>query len=343
MPKKNVLLNENVGVTPESTSAAASLAPNSSPVNDPKSKVEALAAIIGDLAKVEVSDLAKLHQQVLAQNSKTLSASIPDGTAESLKKSVEAGTGGSIKNALAGAVKEDVENLFSGEELTEEFKEKTVTLFEAAVNSRVEAEVVRIEEEAAENIDKLLEGLTSEIVNRIDDYMGFVVEEWMKENEIAIQSSLRNDLTEDFIDGLKKLFSEHYIDVPQDKVDVVETLSLKVDSLREDLDTLVSENARLKENEKQRLKEDIIVECSNGLTLSETEKLVELSDGIEFEDVEDFRKKVNILKESAFTKETAKPSKENRRQLTEAIEEDENGPDYVNPQVQRYAEMLNKR
>jgi len=341
MPKK-VKTPESEMIEEDGTTAAAqSLAPNSAPADDARSRTELMAAILGDLAKIEVSDLAKLHDQVLAQNSKQFASSIPDGRAEELRSTIDPAVP-PASASLKAAVKEDVENLFSGEQdLSEEFREKTATLFEAAVDARVAVEVARLEEQVSADSDSLIEHVTVAMIDKLDSYLNVVTEEWLKENEVAVESSLRNELTMEFIEGLKGLFAEHYIEIPEDKVDVVENLSQKVDRLSEQLDSAITEINSLREEKVQRTREDIVSECADSLSLAQAEKLWSLSESIDFEDEDTFKKKVLTLRESAFTQKARASQKTGTRQLTEATEDQpEAGVKYTDANVRRYAEQI---
>ena len=192
-------------------------------------------------------------------------------------------------------IKEDLAGLF-GEDLTEEFKEKVTTLFEAALADRVSTEATRLEEEKVAEIEEI----KAELTEQVDTYMTYVVEQWMKENEVAIENSLKNEITESFISGLKDLFVESYIEVPSDKTDIVEELAGQVESLEEDLNAAIAENVEMKKMINEAQMEAILDEVCEGLADTQTEKLKVLAEGISFEDADNYRKKLEIVKESYF-------------------------------------------
>ena len=207
-------------------------------------------------------------------------------------------------------VKDDVEALVQGEDgLTEEFKEKASTIFEAAVQAKVLEEVNKkadeIETQFKEDQDKSSENFQKEMTEKVDGYLTYVVEEWMKENELAIERGIRSELVEDFMSGLKTLFAEHYIDIPEEKVDMVDDLFTKVEDLETSLDEEINRGVELQKELAQFKKDDAISEVTKDLADTETEKISKLAEGIEYENSEQYIEKLNVLKESYFPKSDA--------------------------------------
>jgi hypothetical protein len=207
-------------------------------------------------------------------------------------------------------VKDDVEALIQGEDgLTEEFKQKASTIFEAAVQAKVLEEVNKkadeIETQLKEDQDKSSEGFKKEMTEKVDGYLTYVVEEWMKENELAIEKGIRSELVEDFMSGLKTLFAEHYIDIPEEKVDMVDDLFTKVEDLESSLDEEINRGVELQKELAQFKKDDAISEVTKDLADTETEKISKLAEGIEYENQEQYIEKLNVLKESYFPKSDA--------------------------------------
>lgn len=217
--------------------------------------------------------------------------------------------------------------------LSEEFKEVSSTIFEAAVNSAVSEKIDTLEEEYEERFTGELDEAKEEMVEKIDSYLNYVVEQWMEDNKVEIQSGLRNEISEDFLKGLKDLFTESYVEVPESKVDLVDELVDQIEDLEEKVNTqtekemdLVSENVELK-------REAILIEQTSGLADTQVEKLRELSENVDFEDEEKFTSKVGTLKESFFSE--AKPKTQSLNEQTAS--DDENGdPEEVSPQMQQY-------
>ena len=199
-------------------------------------------------------------------------------------------------------VSEDVSALTEGEELSEEFKTKAATIFEAAVKSKLRSEVTRIESEKTQEVAEEINKVRDELTEKVDAYMNYVVEEWMKENEIAIERGLKGEIAEDFISGLKALFEEHYIDVPDEKYDILEAQSEKIDELESKINEQIEKSAELKKQNDKLVRESVFVEVSKDLADTEVEKFKGLAEEVEFNGEESFTEKLNQLKESYFPK-----------------------------------------
>ena len=197
-------------------------------------------------------------------------------------------------------VKEDVDALVEGEELSEEFKEKASTIFEAAVKSRTREEITRIDDELKVEAAENLETVKEELTEKVDNYLNYVVDEWTKENELAIERGLKGEIAEDFISGLKQLFEDHYIDVPDEKYDVLEAQSEKITELEEKLNEEIQKNIESKEVKDVLVRESAISDVSEDLADTEVEKFRTLVQDVEFSDEESFKEKLNTLKESYF-------------------------------------------
>ena len=197
-------------------------------------------------------------------------------------------------------VKEDVDALVAGEDLSEEFKDKAATIFEAAVKSKIRSEVVRMEEGYAVALEEATETIKEELSEKVDDYLGYVVEEWMKENELAVERGLKGEIAEDFISGLKQLFEDHYIDVPDEKYDVLEAQSEKIAELEEKLNGMIEENVEKKKVVESLTREQITSEVSHDLAATEVEKFKSLTEDVDFVTEDSFRAKLDTLKESYF-------------------------------------------
>jgi hypothetical protein len=237
-------------------------------------------------------------------------------------------------------MKEDVEEMFAGSDLSEEFKDKASTLFEAAISARIITETARLEEEFEQKLEEQVSVINEELASKIDTYLDYVVENWMKENEVAIESALRNEIMEEFMDGLKNLFSEHYINVPEDKVEVLEALAQKVSELEVKLDETISENAILKGELVEDQARGIFEELASDLALTQQEKFSALAEGIEFDgNLETYAKKLNIIKENYFRTETTTKSSNIEEETFEG-EITESTNRYVDPNVNRYVQAI---
>ena len=207
-------------------------------------------------------------------------------------------------------VKDDVSALIEGEEgLTEEFKEKASTIFEAAVQAKVIEEVnkkvAQIETHNKTEQDQVSGDFLNDMTEKVDGYLTYVVEEWMKENELAIERGIRTELVEDFMSGLRTLFTEHYIDIPEEKVDMVDDLFTKVEDLEKQLDEEIDHGVDLQKELAQFKKDDALRNATKDLADTETEKISKLAEGIEYENAEQYIEKLNVLKESYFPKSDA--------------------------------------
>ena len=208
-------------------------------------------------------------------------------------------------------MKEDVAALTEGEELSEEFKQKAATVFEAAVKAKLVEEIENLEGEYETKVNEKVSEVKEEIVDKVDAYLNYVVEEWMKENELAIEKGLRNEITEDFIGGLKSLFESHYINVPQEKYDVIESQAAEIEKLKEDINKSMEKNIELNQKIAESTREDIIKDVSSDLAATEADKLKGLAESIEYKDAESFRKSVETLKNSYYPKAKASDTESN--------------------------------
>ena len=200
-------------------------------------------------------------------------------------------------------VSEHVEALMNGEgDLSEEFKRKAATVFEAAVKSKVRDEVARLEDEYKSELDENMKTTKSELVEKVDTYLNYVVEEWMKENELAIERGLKGEIAEDFISGLKQLFEDHYVDIPDEKYDVLGAQSDKISELESKLNETIERVVTLNNANAILVREQVISEISKDLAETEIEKFKSLTDDVEFKDEESFKEKLDTLKESYFPK-----------------------------------------
>ena len=208
-------------------------------------------------------------------------------------------------------MKEDVAALTDGEDLSEEFKQKASTIFEAAVKAKLVEEIEKLEGEYETKVDEKVSEVKEEIVDKVDAYLNYVVEEWMKENELAIEKGLRNEITEDFIGGLKSLFESHYINVPQEKYDVIESQAAEIEKLKEEVNRSIEKNIELNQKIAESTREEIIKDVSSDLAATEVDKLKGLAEGIEYKDAESFRKSVETLKNSYYPKAKASDTESN--------------------------------
>lgn len=266
-------------------------------------------------------------------------------TAGSNKASVgmkgSAATPGQSYSFAPNSVKEDIEAMFSGTELSEDFKEKATVIFEAAVTAQVNEVVADLEEQYNTALAEELAKIHEDLSNKIDQYMTYTVEQWMEQNQVAIEHSLRTEITESFIEKLKGLFEESYITVPEEKFDVVEEMQSQVEEIKSQLDAAIAENMTLKDALSESARKDIIAQVSEGLAATQAEKLVALAEGVEFDSVDNYRKKLEIVKENYFPSDKPASAKQN---LLEQINEENVEPAKatVNSPVSMYAQAISR-
>ena len=202
-------------------------------------------------------------------------------------------------------VSDDVKALVEGEDLSEEFQTKAATIFEAAVKSKLRGEVERLEMESTQTVAEEIETFKKELTEKVDSYLDYVVKEWMQENELAIDRGLKGEIAEDFITGLKALFEEHYIDVPDEKYDILEGQAQKIEELESKLNETIEKMTAMNKEKSTLVREQVIAKVSTDLAETEKEKFEGLVEDVEFADEESFTAKLNTLKESYFPKTVA--------------------------------------
>lgn len=331
---KSEISEEYEEMVDEGTEAANSLATHSSANssnNDPKSKLEYLKGVIGAAASLKNEDLVKLYTSMMAQIGKET---------EKLPSGANAGSNAAtIKAKSSAAVKEDMDAIFGDTDLSEDFKSKVTTLFEAAVASRIIEETVRLEEEYDNAFNEATSELEDALTEQLNDYLDYVADKWLEENTIAVESNLRNELVENFIVGLKGLFEENYIDVPEDKVDVLEQLFSEKEELETKFNELVSEHIELKKILEEAAKNEVFDTVKEGLTLTQLEKFKTLAEGIEFSDLDTYKSKLEIVKENYFIKsiksDTAVVDDKVEEQINESVK-------YVDPSIAQYAKAITR-
>ena len=239
-------------------------------------------------------------------------------------------------------VEDDIEALTKDEEgLSEEFKKKAKTIFEAAVHAKVVDEVNDRMEAQNKEQETASQEFQKELTEKVDGYLTYVVEEWMKENELAIERGIRSELVEDFMSGLKTLFTEHYIDIPEEKVDMVDDLFTKVEDLETSLDEEINRGVELQKELAQFKKDDALKSATKDLADSDSEKIAKLAEGIEYENQEQYVEKLNVLKESYFPKSEAVTS-----EITETDEnievQSEETPEKLDESMKHYTSAIRR-
>jgi len=244
------------------------------------------------------------------------------------------------KMKMKEKMKEDVEALFADDStISEEFKSKVSTIFEARVADRVSQIEEETEAKYAGMLEEAVESIRADLTEKVDDYLSYVVEQWMKDNEIAIESGLRSELTEDFIAGMRNLFAEHYIDVPAEKVDLVDELAGKVEELESKLNEEIERAVDLKKSLVESRKVEMTREVCEGLTDTQVEKIKSLAESVEFSTEDEYKQKLETIRENYFPSNAKKATE---AQLHEEFEEEEAKKVINDPFVAAVSQAISK-
>ena len=308
----------------------------------PKTKAGMVKAIYDQLNSMKKAELSDSFSKIMGATSLNEEEEEEDDE-EEVKAGYKMENKKLKKEDLDLDVKEDMDAIMNGEELSEDFKTKAATIFEAAVSAKVISEVNQrvdaLEEEFKKEIQEAKEEYKSNMSEKVDGYLNYVVEEWMKENELAVERGIRSELVEDFMTGLKNLFQEHYIDIPEEKVDLVDDLFEKVEDLEKQLDETVNNSVEMKKELAEFKKQEALRDVSEELADTEKEKLQKLSEGVDYEDSEQYKEKLEVIKENYFPKGEDTP-----QPLTEEVENNESDElvEDVDASVSFYANALKR-
>ena len=284
---------------PESIATVDKAANATSKVAPPKTKAGMVNAMYKAASKMKKADLMAAYSKMM-------------GESVELEDEAELNTTAELSAIVDGEAT-----------LSEEFKEKTAIIFETAVKTKLSEEVTRLEEQYAEELAEEVETIKTDLVGKVDSYLNYVVETWMEENKLAIEAGLRTEIAEGFMNGMRDLFVESYVEVPESKVDLVDDLAEQVSELEEKLNATTGDAISLAEELETYKRNTIIAEASRGLADTQAEKLAELLSNVDFETEETFINKVNTVKESYFSKEIPEQLEESVSTLTEDTEQEE--------------------
>ena len=268
----------------------------------PKLKSDMLDGLVAHMKGLKKEELAALYSNTLMTEEDEEEEEEEDEDEEEMEamhhKKMKKESIDQVVDSLD--VSDDVNALVDGEELSEEFKTKAATIFESAVKSKVRTELEKIQEENDKVIEEMAESTINDMTEKVDDYLNYVVEQWMEENQLAIERGLKGEIAEDFISGLKNLFEDHYIDVPDEKYDILEANLTKIEELEEKLNKQMDENIQLRKAKGELVKESLVADVANGMTDTETEKFQSLVEDVEFSDEESYTEKLQTIRESYF-------------------------------------------
>jgi len=232
-------------------------------------------------------------------------------------------------------IEEDVNALLGGEELSEEFKEKAKTIFEAALTSKVAEIKETLEAQYEEKLVEQVEEIKEELAQRVDSYLEYVAEEWFTENELAVEQGLKTEMTESFLEGMKSLFEAHYVSIPEDKYDVLESMVEKLDDMETKLNEQIEKNIHLNQRLAESVADGIFDQISEGLAATQREKLASLAESVEFESEEEYREKLEMLRESYFS--SNKTPKVKTETLSEGVDV---APESISGSMDAYLKTL---
>ena len=236
-------------------------------------------------------------------------------------------------------VEQDVQALFEGEELSEEFQSKARTIFEAAIKEKVSEIKENLQTAYEQALVEEVASVRDELTERVDAYLEYVADEWIQENQLQVESGLKTEMTESFLEGMKSLFEEHYVSVPEDKYDVLESMVDKLDEMESKLNEQIERNVALNQRLAESSSDVILADVAEGLALSQKEKLASLASNVEFESETDYREKLEKLKESYFPSKTSAPSAHSET-ISEGTAVD--SPQQVSSAMEAYMQTLGR-
>jgi hypothetical protein len=234
------------------------------------------------------------------------------------------------------SIEEDVNALLAGEELSEEFQAKAKIIFEAAIRSKVSEIQESLEEQYASALAEEVEGIKSELSERVDSYLEYVADEWFNENSLVIEQGLKTEMTESFLQGMKGLFEEHYVSIPEDKYDVLESMVEKLDEMETKLNEQIEKNVSLNKRLAESVADGIFEQVADGLADTQKDKLASLAESVEFESEEEYREKLETLKESYFPSRVVSPSARTES-LSEGVD---SSPESISGTMSAYLKTL---
>ena len=331
--------------TPGATLAQVKDVVNSKAAKADSAPKEAVSDEIEDGQEVVAEDEAANTEDTVSEEEVTTDevvAEEPAKEGEEVVAEEETAEEEVIAETEAINVDDDVKALLEGEELSEEFQEKAKTIFETAIKTKVEEVKANLEESYAATLVEEIDTVKSQLTERLDSYLEYVADEWVQENKLAIENGIKGEMTESFLNGMKQLFEDHYVTIPEEKYDVLESMVDKLDEmegkLNEQIEKNVSLNKRLAESES----DVILADVAEGLAVSQKEKLASLAENVEFESESDYREKLVTLKESYFPSGKTSAPKSNSENLSEEVSTDEVVSQDTTPRMQAYLDTLSR-
>ena len=308
--------------------------PKKETVSVPKTKAGVIQAAVDMLKAARKEEAQKMFSKMVLGDDEEASVKSADDAIKGVKKAEDPKAKAKVE---AIDFDEDLENIISEEAtLSEGFKDKAHAIFEAVLTSKLSQEIDRLESEYAQNLEEEVSDVQNSLVEKVDSYLNYVVENWMKENEVAVTNGLRTEIAEDFMTSLQSVFKEHYIEVPEGKVDLVDELNEQVTELEESLNKTTEDNIKLHSAVQEFEKKEVVREQSSGLAETEAEKLASLVEDIEFDNRETFEMKVKTVKESYFKQD----SEESVDEVDSLLGDGEVAEEAVSESMARYTQAI---
>ena len=322
-------------------------------IKAPLTKARTLSAITASLQEMSKEELDSIFEAAKKAEAKSkteeeddeddeddVEEGIEPKTTKLSKKKIKAddGSEGEVVEKDKSKFKEDIDALAKDEEsLSEGFKEKAAIIFEAALQNKTATKIAELEEQYASDLNEEVTAIKEDLVDKVDGYLNYVVENWMKDNEVAIEHSLKSEITESFIESMASVFKEHYISIPEDKVELVDTLTSDLDDAKAQLNTVTESAKELTEKVKSFERSAIVNEACEGLAATESAKLTKLCEGVDAESNKEFTEKVVTIKESYLNKDTVTSDDE-----VDAISEDKLDDVEVSATMAKYLDAIKK-
>ena len=326
MPSSGIPVEDLGGPTPENYKPDD----DSAKLKDPSATLAQVKDVVN--AKAMKAEEAETEEEVIEEEEATTDEVVAEE--ETSEEEV-------IEEEETYDVEADVAALLEGEELSEEFQSKARTIFETAIKTKVAEIKEELQESYAtalvEELDKIKEGLTE----RVDSYLEYVADEWMQENQIQVEAGLKTEMTESFLEGMKSLFEEHYVTIPEEKYDVLNSMVDKLDEMESKLNEQIDRNVALNRRLAESNADGVFASVAEGLADTQKEKLATLAENVEFESETDYREKLETLKESYFPSKTSAP-KSTSENLSEEVSTDEVASEEVAPRMQAYLDILSR-
>jgi hypothetical protein len=290
-------------------------------VNKGAAAAEAVSDEVEEGQEVVAEEPAQ-EEEVVAEEPSILRKKMADAIKESEETTEEEEVVAEQEEVIEVNIEDDINALIAGEQLSEDFQEKARTIFEAAINSKVSIIKEDLEAEYAKVLQEEIDSTKIQLTERVDSYLEYVAGEWLEENSLAVEQGLKAEMSESFLTGMKSLFEEHYVSIPEDKYDVLESMVNKLDDMEEKLNEQIDKNVNLTKRLSESKSDGILSDVSEGLAVTQKDKLASLAESVEFESESDYREKLVTLRNSYFpTRQVASTPSDDSEMLSEESKE----------------------